>query len=657
MATTREHATIARTSSRARAAPRRHGASVVARVIVRADGRARDRGPRRRRAAARRPRPHRADARRRGAPRVEAGHAVLAPGGSALDAVEAAVVVLEDDPEFNAGRGAALTEDGGVELDAVVMEGTGRCAGAVACVAGVRNPVRAARAVLEDGHHVLLVGDGARARSPPSAASSSATTAGSSPTASARCSRPARTAGRHGTVGAVARDARRPPRRRDLDRRHDGPAPRPGRRLPADRRRHLGRRRQRRRLLHRRRRGDHPRRDGARGRRARPARAARSLEQACAEALALLERRGGHGGLIAVSAARRGHRPLQLARHDPRLAGRRRARPHGRRCRLTPSRRRRTASTACRSTTSSASATRRAKELRKAGEKDAAAAVAKLPKPSQVAWVGQPARRARARRRAARGGRRAARGRSSAAAGARRCARPTAAERGAVEALVAAPTTYRRSRATARTACARSCTRSPATTSCASAFAAGRLVEEPEAGGWPTGAFTAVPRGVARQDQEEGAGQAPAEPRREAQARGAGAQGRGAGRAARGRAQARGGRAPQARAPPRDRPRARRRGQAPPRRRPGGLRGATHEVARIEEQLARRPSDVVHLPGARPRRRRGGAVGAAAQPPRSGVGAGQAAGSKPSSTRRPCAGARATRPSRPARRRAAPRAA
>jgi beta-aspartyl-peptidase (threonine type) len=89
---------------------------------------------------------------------VAAGHAVLADGGSALDAVEAAVVVLEDDPEFNAGRGAALTEYGRVELDASMMEGTNRAAGAVAAVRGVRNPVRAARAVLEDGRHVLLAG-------------------------------------------------------------------------------------------------------------------------------------------------------------------------------------------------------------------------------------------------------------------------------------------------------------------------------------------------------------------------------------------------------------------------------------------------------------------------------------------------------------------
>jgi beta-aspartyl-peptidase (threonine type) len=89
---------------------------------------------------------------------VGAGHAVLAAGGTALAAVEAAVVVLEDDPEFNAGRGAALTEYGRVELDASMMDGTTRAAGAVAAVRGVRNPIRAARAVLEEGRHVLLVG-------------------------------------------------------------------------------------------------------------------------------------------------------------------------------------------------------------------------------------------------------------------------------------------------------------------------------------------------------------------------------------------------------------------------------------------------------------------------------------------------------------------
>src|SRR5215218_2085740 len=89
---------------------------------------------------------------------VAAGHAVLAGGGAALAAVEAAVVVLEDDPEFNAGRGAALTEYGRVELDASMMDGTTRAAGAVAAVRGVRNPIRAASAVLDEGRHVLLVG-------------------------------------------------------------------------------------------------------------------------------------------------------------------------------------------------------------------------------------------------------------------------------------------------------------------------------------------------------------------------------------------------------------------------------------------------------------------------------------------------------------------
>ncbi|MEA2311801.1 MAG: L-asparaginase / beta-aspartyl-peptidase [Solirubrobacteraceae bacterium] len=94
---------------------------------------------------------------------VEAGHAALAAGASALDAVELAVAALEDDPVFNAGRGAALTEDGGVELDAAVMEGTDRAAGSVACLRGVRNPLRAARAVLGDGRHVMLVGEAAHA--------------------------------------------------------------------------------------------------------------------------------------------------------------------------------------------------------------------------------------------------------------------------------------------------------------------------------------------------------------------------------------------------------------------------------------------------------------------------------------------------------------
>jgi beta-aspartyl-peptidase (threonine type) len=94
---------------------------------------------------------------------ADAGWAVLARGGSALDAVVEAVVALEDDPHFNAGLGSVLTADGEIELDASVMEGDALGAGAVGAVTGVRNPVRLARAVLDEGREVLLVGAGALA--------------------------------------------------------------------------------------------------------------------------------------------------------------------------------------------------------------------------------------------------------------------------------------------------------------------------------------------------------------------------------------------------------------------------------------------------------------------------------------------------------------
>ena len=180
---------------------------------------------------------------------VEAGHAVLAAGGAALDAVEAAVVVLEDDPEFNAGRGAALTEYGRVELDASMMDGTTRAAGAVAAVRGVRNPIRAARAVLEEGRHVLLVG-------PP--AIEFAATAGlafESETwfVTERERQALANAARAGARDGRRRGARRrrPPGRRHLDRRRLRAAARPRRRLAAGGRRHVGRRRDGRRLVHR----------------------------------------------------------------------------------------------------------------------------------------------------------------------------------------------------------------------------------------------------------------------------------------------------------------------------------------------------------------------------------------------------------------------
>ena len=86
---------------------------------------------------------------------------MLSDGGPALDAVIAAVAVLEDDDRWNAGRGAALTDAGTVEMDAAVADGRGRTLGGVACVTGVRHPVLAARAVMDDGRHVLLAGPGA----------------------------------------------------------------------------------------------------------------------------------------------------------------------------------------------------------------------------------------------------------------------------------------------------------------------------------------------------------------------------------------------------------------------------------------------------------------------------------------------------------------
>ncbi len=92
---------------------------------------------------------------------LDGGYAVLAGGGSSLDAVAAAVRVLEDDPLFNAGHGAALTRDGAAELDAAIMDGRQLRAGAVASVRHVRNPIDLARRVMEKSRHVLLVGAGA----------------------------------------------------------------------------------------------------------------------------------------------------------------------------------------------------------------------------------------------------------------------------------------------------------------------------------------------------------------------------------------------------------------------------------------------------------------------------------------------------------------
>jgi L-asparaginase / beta-aspartyl-peptidase len=92
---------------------------------------------------------------------LEAGSKILSGGGSSLDAVEAAVRVLEDNPNFNAGRGAVFTFEGTNELDASIMSGDGRTAGAVAGVTRTKNPISLARRVMEESPHVMLIGDGA----------------------------------------------------------------------------------------------------------------------------------------------------------------------------------------------------------------------------------------------------------------------------------------------------------------------------------------------------------------------------------------------------------------------------------------------------------------------------------------------------------------
>jgi L-asparaginase / beta-aspartyl-peptidase len=92
---------------------------------------------------------------------LQAGHAILAGGGTSLDAVVAAVRVMEDSPLFNAGRGAVFTAEGTNELDAAIMDGATLNAGAVAGIKHVKNPITLARAIMEHSPHVMMIGDGA----------------------------------------------------------------------------------------------------------------------------------------------------------------------------------------------------------------------------------------------------------------------------------------------------------------------------------------------------------------------------------------------------------------------------------------------------------------------------------------------------------------
>ena len=92
---------------------------------------------------------------------LAAGWRVLERGGSALDAVEEAVVIMEDDETFDAGRGSFLNREGKVQLDALIMDGSTLRAGGVGCVEHLRNPIRAARKILSESPHVYFVGEGA----------------------------------------------------------------------------------------------------------------------------------------------------------------------------------------------------------------------------------------------------------------------------------------------------------------------------------------------------------------------------------------------------------------------------------------------------------------------------------------------------------------
>jgi L-asparaginase / beta-aspartyl-peptidase len=152
------------------------------------------------------PAPDLHDAREQGLRRAfEAAWAILRQNGSALDAVVRATVVMEDDPVFNAGVGSCLNQNGDVEVDASLMDGSTWRAGAVGAVRNLRNPILLARAVMDAGHHVFLVGDGAerfaRTWGLPAATREELVTE-----RQLRRWQATQTAGEPGTVGAVALD-------------------------------------------------------------------------------------------------------------------------------------------------------------------------------------------------------------------------------------------------------------------------------------------------------------------------------------------------------------------------------------------------------------------------------------------------------------------
>ena len=146
---------------------------------------------------------------------LEAGKEILARGGSALEAVEAAIVVLEDDVIFDAGTGSHLNRDGRVQLDAIIMDGASLKAGSVAAVERIKNPIRLARKLLESSEHMMLAGGGAELFARENGiplCEPEELILDRERTAWRECSRGEHAAKhhfshKHGTVGAVARDS------------------------------------------------------------------------------------------------------------------------------------------------------------------------------------------------------------------------------------------------------------------------------------------------------------------------------------------------------------------------------------------------------------------------------------------------------------------
>src|SRR6201985_837646 len=147
---------------------------------------------------------------------LTAGWAILTSGGSAIDAIEAAIVVLENDPVFDAGVGSHLNLDGKVECDAIVMNGANLRAGAAAALQRIRNPIRLARKILEECPHMMLVADGAERFAKTNGISlcdNKELVSDAEWNAWQRCKKDTHAAEHHrgheqGTVGAVAIDAR-----------------------------------------------------------------------------------------------------------------------------------------------------------------------------------------------------------------------------------------------------------------------------------------------------------------------------------------------------------------------------------------------------------------------------------------------------------------